>query len=110
MAEYIERDALMLHIAGVKIHLKGKGDWMVGYRDALQAVGEMVQKAKAADVVEVKRGRWIDRYHGEYANALYVCSECGGTAHDLNGREWILSNFCPSCGADMREREVTEDG
>ena len=53
MAEYIEREALLLSVAGVKVHMNGKSDWIKGYRDALQAMGEFVQEFPAADVVEV---------------------------------------------------------
>lgn len=53
-----------------------------------------------------KRGHWIDQADsiGEYASGCYVCDEChevfwleSGTPQD---NEY---NFCPNCGADMRE-------
>ena len=47
----------------------------------------------AAPVREVVRGRWIDRDGG-----LATCSECG----DRWG-VYSVMNFCPKCGADMRE-------
>lgn len=50
----------------------------------------------AADVRPVKRGEWIDHQEGRWIYAK--CSECG-TVHD------VKSNFCPSCGADMREEQ-----
>lgn len=53
-----------------------------------------------------KRGHWIDQADsiGEYASGCYECDEC----HEVF---WIESgtpqdneyNFCPHCGADMRE-------
>lgn len=65
MAEYIEREALLLGIAGVKVHMNGKSDWIKGYRDALQAMGEEVQEFPAADVVEVVR-KPVNGYEGYY--------------------------------------------
>ena len=46
------------------------------------------------DVRPVKRGEWIDHQMGRWVYAK--CSECE-TVHD------VRSNFCPTCGADMRE-------
>lgn len=39
------------------------------------------------------RGKWQE--HKDYPNLAYLCSECG---HFTTMR----TNFCPSCGADMR--------
>lgn len=42
---------------------------------------------------ERKKGKWIDKDGG-----LATCSECG----DRWG-VWSVMNYCPSCGADMRQ-------
>jgi rubrerythrin len=47
-----------------------------------------------ADVRPMVRGKWIDHQEDRWIYAK--CSECG-TVHD------VKSNFCPNCGADMRE-------
>ena len=67
---------------------------------------DMINEIPAADVQPVKRGRWIDIY--EYCEmndcipsglALYYwCSEC------MEEQE-KTSDFCPHCGADMRQEE-----
>jgi rubrerythrin len=62
-----------------------------------------------------KKGKWVDRYGGKYANKIYECSRCMRTALydfgiDVLGHEvsdQVFSHFCPNCGADMRG---TEDG
>lgn len=46
-------------------------------------------------------GNWVDVYNGRYANQLYKCSVCGNPAYG-DGKIWLLTKFCPSCGADMR--------
>lgn len=56
------------------------------------------------NVKEVRHGRWIDK--GEYA----VCTECcgrSGTQYDGVEPIPLMTQFCPHCGADMRE--VMED-
>lgn len=65
----------------------------------------------AADVAEVRHGKWIsyktDESYGPYdTKAWYKCSECG---KDAIGRcyqdEYYscpnLSDYCPNCGAKM---------
>lgn len=42
----------------------------------------------AADVAEVKHGKWIDNYNG-----TSICSVCGGKSPNMN--------FCGRCGAKM---------
>ena len=65
----------------------------------------MIDTQPTADVRENVRGEWIDDgIHGDWAWEtdghgvcwqIWKCSRCGrGTK--------IRSNFCPSCGAEMR--------
>jgi DNA polymerase II large subunit len=52
------------------------------------------QVVTCADVRPVVRGKW------EYISLMTVkCSNCQETFREL---EW--DNFCPHCGADMREK------
>lgn len=99
MAEYIDRDIVLAH----------KGDCYDYDGHLLYAVGTGdILRIPAADVVERKKGEWIDKeivtylLNGErYATAYgYYCSNCGKTVGEKG-------NFCPSCGSDMR-KEVTD--
>lgn len=57
----------------------------------------------AADVQPVKRGKWIENAgYGGWGDTIYQCSECGSerTCETGISIDW---NFCPNCGADMRE-------
>lgn len=65
-----------------------------------------IVEAPTADVVEVKRGRWVlghvpPGYMTPGGNRPWICSECGGF------ESWRLDKpkrkFCGECGADMRE-------
>ena len=55
---------------------------------------------RSIDAVPVRRGKWIRGVD----NFLY-CSNCGKEAYwdtDYGQQEF---DFCPKCGADMREAE-----
>lgn len=60
-----------------------------------------LKKLPSADT-ERKRGRWIDK--GEYAE----CSNCGAySGTQFDGVEPVphKTNYCPNCGADMRDKQ-----
>lgn len=62
---------------------------------------DSVDDATAADVVERKRGEWVENDKGDT-----VCSECGEEGHfevGWFGKLYHLGKFCHDCGADMRE-------
>lgn len=88
-------------------------------RFAVEGALYELELVPAVDAVEVVHGRWLDRpknqgwkdeeigtvgmVDGEPWSSCY-CSECG---------EWLVAsdeysvkgNYCPNCGADMRERK-----
>lgn len=57
---------------------------------------EVAQLRKALEEAEPKHGQWEPSDYDRY----YQCSECGSYTHEEN-----LWDYCPSCGADMREVE-----
>ena len=70
-----------------------------------------IKDMPSADVIEVKHGKWIKTY--EYGNAdLVQCSACLMEFDYIDGVCYLtdrkLPEFCPNCGADMRERKETE--
>ena len=44
-----------------------------------------------------KKGTWIITYPFGQNNPIYSCSECRASNNS------VFKNFCPNCGADMRE-------
>ncbi len=72
-----------------------------GIRDAIIEVYD----APTIDIDRLK-GKWIEHKWKEYNEELmmsfpchnYECSECSFHAYEP-------TNFCPNCGANMRERE-----
>ena len=90
MSEYIERGALLKRIAE---------EYDLNYGEILVdpcKFKDMVDEAPAADVVEVKHGRWQKRQAIIFDSELtgYRCSECKTT--------WETEmNYCPNCGCCM---------
>ena len=63
----------------------------------------LIKNVPAADVVEVRHGRWhrFMKGSGQSGNTLilsdaFQCTVCKESF-------WNKSNYCPNCGADMRE-------
>lgn len=92
MSELIDREATVKQICKM-------GEMVGGHdRDVIISVALFVQDDKSAfPTVERPHGEWI--YHKEWeldGECAFECSKCGmGTDVDYN--------FCPKCGADMRE-------
>lgn len=112
MKEYIERAAAEQVIAAIMPSMStpdgaGANDEMVFAAqemcaDALSAV----HRLPAADVAEVRHGRWIPEICESISKRnrlieykVYSCSLCGRS----NGR--IKKKYCPNCGALMKEDE-----
>lgn len=92
--EYIEKQAAVTIPVLPKEHRKYQtmnldDAYENGWYDAL----ECVEKLPPANVRPVVRGEWIG--DGD----CIICSNCK-TAYTFMG-----SNFCPNCGADMREEK-----
>ena len=92
MSRYIDADAIQYR---QMCRPKGNGN----YEDCEIAYRDEIDDIPTADVRENVRGEWINNMNG-----TYECNICG-CKHSK-------SNFCPNCGADMRdpigEREVME--
>lgn len=64
----------------------------------------IVEAIPAADVVERKHGKWIGENLASTSGGVYPvvhCSECNIVGY------WE-PNYCPNCGASMRQQEETE--
>lgn len=105
MAEYIEREAAIRAVEQVyhKIIVADEDPrdaiGTVKYRENVVFVSDAekaLENLQAADVKPVVRGEWI-HHKGGYSDH-YECTVCK-KAIVLTER-W---NFCPNCGADMRE-------
>lgn len=92
MKEYIERAAAMDAILGLTI----ADPAVAQYADA---VCYHLQNLPAADVVEVRHGRWeMAPCNGVYDMRCSACGFCPGI-------RFFSSNYCPDCGARMDKED-----
>ena len=84
MSEYIDRQAVL-------DELDEDIEEFVECDYALKTAKKYIKKIPPADVRPVVRGKW------EITSIYIKCLECGECFM------LIPQNFCPNCGADMRE-------
>ena len=94
MARYIDADSLIKTVNGFtkfyhldRLHVGTFIDAVVDMPDA--------------DVKPVVRGEWIEDIHEPFAST-YNCSNCG--KEPLLEYVFVLSRYCPYCGAEMKEK------
>ena len=88
MAEYIEREALLVHKTLIP-----------GFIGEYVCVDRIIE-APSADVAPVVHGRWIETYHEGYEMWGYDCSECDD-GFATKERCKSKPNYCHNCGARM---------
>ena len=102
MARYIDADKAINELADM--HCKSDEDgyvWIIR-SDAWWRIDSI----PSADVRENVHGEWIAVDHDKWTTGTHglICSKCGGGYH-LNIETTIDNwDYCPNCGADMRER------
>lgn len=99
MKEYIERAAA--------IEAAYQGLKRPSNIEEWKRICEQLQNIPAADVVEVRHGRWIGypeclKYTNAYSDDHIVCSACEECFSILDN-DCERFNFCPHCGAKMTE-------
>ncbi len=113
MSDYIDRAALGIGLCNRDV-FENKG-----YADGWNAAVKILKEAPAADVQEIKHGKWIE---DGYCDIPCVCSYCEARAqytstfketleYDCEGnlcstgyeetRKYIKTPFCSNCGAKM---------
>lgn len=93
MSRYIDAEAFFKVINTLPYKDTSYPDASV-YNGAISDVADMLTHFPAADVQEVRHGRWVQDGTGYHAK----CSVCGEIVY----RGWYYS-FCPNCGAKMDE-------
>ena len=108
--EYIEREAIEKAFAE-EIRTNYLDDYAKGFQAALLAI----MSIPSADVAPVRHGRWIllreseiTGFNPEFAGrdpiGGYQCSNCKKEAIFGCNDEFVLSSYCPNCGARMDEQ------
>ena len=101
--EYIERMQVLHEIGWLVTQKQGTKNGYFPNRETLTPaeVRDIILNAPAADVVEVRRGEWVE----------CRCSVCGmvnPTTYLSPYKfkyECLKTPFCPKCGADMRGKK-----
>lgn len=96
MDEYIKKE-------DVYQHLDNEVEWKVN-QDRLYAL-EVINDFPAAEVAEVRHGRWLKRSDG-----TPYCSNCGANERDTYSSVVNECAFCYSCGARMDKEDEHEAG
>ena len=94
MKEYIEKDK---PFSMLKNYLtKPNGQYTA--QEVVYLVDDLISDIPAADVVEVRHGRWTE-YHakcdGGYGQIYYQHTDCSCFLYEAP------YNYCPNCGAKM---------
>lgn len=96
MAEYIDKEKLLKYLEETNT----SDEWIVNQYNA-DWIYSFIESQPTADVVEVRRGYWIDKPTGRYCHIGSYCSVC----EEKSGIGGIESNrhklYCPNCGAKM---------
>lgn len=96
MAEYIEKNNAINLISDVL-----EDEW--GYEGIREDIDFIISKIPAADVAEVKHGKWIEVQKENIWNDIVPVLECSACGKYTVGTRGIMtkSNYCPNCGAKM---------
>ena len=113
MPEYIEREVLLAE-------LEDEIDFVSPFYNAeqnqyftmgLRCAYRDAQRFPAADVVEVRHGKWIKTYPDNRLDGDYYCSNCYAGVDIATGEETPIDRelyYCPNCGAKM-DGKVCDD-
>ena len=71
-----------------------------GWTDACDYIRARIEALSAADVAQVRHGRWDKVGYG-----LARCSFC----HTVRKTDFDRDHYCPNCGAKMDGEEAAED-
>ena len=101
MDEYINREALIADIDeeiehDSKMYTREQNYYI---EKGLRIARKDIQSAPAADVVEVKHGKWILERELNGNPYCFHCSICDDDFHYIGIK--VAYDYCPNCGAKM---------
>lgn len=88
--EYIDREEVIKIIEQYDL---SSGSTLGCHSGAIECAISAIEMLPAADVTQVRRGRWIEE------DGIQICSECG------EEHEWedYRAPYCDTCGAKMNK-------
>lgn len=110
MTDYIKKDDVLDIAIKARVPMDIREEepdvaWVRGFNGALNSVYHL----PAADVRPVVRGKWVKIHPKSRLDGEFYCPACRDVIDIATGKETPLDrglNFCPNCGADMREWEA----
>ena len=99
--EYVEREVISEGIRKYYYKNPPNSSYEEGFDCGLDKAQRVILNAPAADVAEVRHGRWIEQEKYTFG-VMYDCSICDNRILD-NGHSW---NYCPNCGAKMDKEKA----
>ena len=93
MTEYIKKEDALF--AFYRLYVVPKSDDSEKYMQQIEDIHNDIKKLPAADVSELKHGKWKKTWHTFFKAELPVCSCC----KRLSVSDGY--NYCPNCGAIM---------
>ena len=87
MSDYIDRQAAIDAVGDVH---------PLDYNS--RAIANRLKSLPSADVEPVRHGRWIDE---TFSFSRPRCSVCGELCIGLHAFSYVLTDYCPHCGARM---------
>ena len=96
MMDYISREAVKLHIFEYGINHRDNGS----IASACENLERQINSLPAADVREVKKGKWKETGRDHIYSVCPICREPYSKLDFFGEKQ--NRNFCPNCGADMR--------
>ena len=101
--EYVEREVISEGIRKYYYKNPPNSSYQEGFDYGLDKAQRVILDAPAADVVEVRHGRWVSVQH----KLARVCSVCNrDEPYKFADVDADVYNYCPHCGAKMEKRKV----
>ena len=109
MTDYISRKAAIEAVKNErnytgKYSFEEEHAWSVGFQQGITFALSDICAIPAADVREVKRGKWLLEREPDGTPYCFHCSVCDDDFSIIGIT--TKYNFCPNCGSAMREEQT----
>lgn len=105
MARLIDADAFLEALENADADVcETYPDFYCDWGFSQKAIEDLLLNIPTMEAKPVVHGEWLDAPYVYFGAKRYVCSECKDSEFWEDRFVIVKENFCPNCGADMRER------